>query len=104
VHSHSIVLVISYTAPFLILGLVPISALSWAVAKLYLNVSRELKRLDSVMKSPIYAHFTESVAGVSTIRAFAAQERFVRESFKRVDNCNRAHFGLWTSNRWFNMR
>ncbi|KAG5191528.1 P-loop containing nucleoside triphosphate hydrolase protein [Tribonema minus] len=100
----SILVVIAYTAPWLIIALGPISALSWAVGRLYLNTSRELKRLDSVTKSPIYAHFTESVAGVSTIRAFAAQQRFLRESFRRVDACNRAHFNLWVSNRWFNIR
>jgi ABC-type multidrug transport system fused ATPase/permease subunit len=99
----SIVLVISYTAPYLIIGLVPVSALSWFIGQLYLNASRELKRLDSVSKSPIYSHFTESVNGVSTIRAFGAQKRFVAESGRRVDCCNRAHFNLWVANRWFNI-
>lgn len=32
-------------------------------------------------------------------RAFGAQERFVQESYRRVDACNRAHFYLWVSNR-----
>lgn len=36
---------------------------------------------------------------VSSSRAFGAQERFVTESFRRVDACNRAHFYLWVSNR-----
>ncbi|CAM9476059.1 unnamed protein product, partial [Hapterophycus canaliculatus] len=90
--------------PFLILALVPISCIAVLLGNRYLNASRELKRLDSVSKSPIYAHFSESVNGVSTIRAFGAQERFVQESCRRVDACNRAHFYLWVSNRWFNVR
>lgn len=53
--------------PFLILALVPISIIAFIIGKRYLNASRELKRLDSVSKSPIYAHFTESVNGVSTM-------------------------------------
>lgn len=53
--------------PFLIIALVPISILAFMVGKQYLNASRELKRLDSVSKSPIYAHFSESVNGVSTM-------------------------------------
>ncbi|CAM9614599.1 unnamed protein product, partial [Phaeothamnion confervicola] len=100
----AIVVVISYTIPWLVLFLLPISGLAYYIGALYLNCSRELKRLDSVSKSPIYAHFTESVAGVSTVRAFGAQERFVAESSRRVDRCNRAHFNLWVSNRWFNIR
>lgn len=53
--------------PFLILALVPISCIAVVLGKRYLNASRELKRLDSVSKSPIYAHFAESVNGVSTM-------------------------------------
>ncbi|CAN0096597.1 unnamed protein product, partial [Discosporangium mesarthrocarpum] len=98
----AIVVVISYTVPFLIIFLVPVSAVAVWFGIRYLKASRELKRLDSVSRSPIYAHFSESVNGVSTIRAFGAQERFVQESALRVDACNRAHFNLWS--RWFNMR
>lgn len=53
--------------PFLILALVPISCIAVVLGNRYLNASRELKRLDSVSKSPIYAHFSESVNGVSTM-------------------------------------
>lgn len=53
--------------PFLISALVPISCIAVVLGKRYLNASRELKRLDSVSKSPIYAHFSESVNGVSTM-------------------------------------
>lgn len=53
--------------PFLIMALVPISCIAVLLGNRYLNASRELKRLDSVSKSPIYAHFSESVNGVSTM-------------------------------------
>lgn len=53
--------------PFLIVALLPISAIAFVMGTRYLNASRELKRLDSVSKSPIYAHFSESVNGVSTM-------------------------------------
>lgn len=53
--------------PFLIVALVPISGMAFVLGTRYLNASRELKRLDSVSKSPIYAHFSESVNGVSTM-------------------------------------
>ena len=53
--------------PFLVVALLPISAIAFVLGTRYLNASRELKRLDSVSKSPIYAHFSESVNGVSTM-------------------------------------
>ena len=47
--------------------------------------SRQLKRLSSKTRSPIFNHFTESLTGASVIRAFGAQQRFVLESEAKVD-------------------
>ena len=46
---------------------------------------RELKRLDSVSRSPIFSHFGESLEGTSTIRAFRVQPHFIKDSERRVD-------------------
>jgi ATP-binding cassette subfamily C (CFTR/MRP) protein 10 len=43
----------------------------------YRQTSREVKRLSSISKSPVYAHFSESIAGLSSIRAFCVSARFV---------------------------
>jgi len=39
----------------------------------YRSTSRELRRLDSVSRSPIYSSFTETLDGSSTIRAFKSE-------------------------------
>lgn len=41
----------------------------------YRSTSRELRRLDSVSRSPIYASFTETLDGSSTLRAFKSEVR-----------------------------
>ena len=46
-----------------------------------------LNRLDSISKSPIFAHFTETLGGLDTIRAFDATHRFAQDNGDRVD-CN----------------
>ncbi|KAJ2803189.1 hypothetical protein H4R20_002991 [Coemansia guatemalensis] len=72
--------------------------------RLYISSSREIKRLDSTTRSPIYAYFHESVSGVSTIRAFGQQSRFIAEiehligQHMRVDNAYRL------INQWLPMR
>lgn len=91
------------TPKFLIAG-VFIFALYWAIGVLYLNTSRELKRLDSITKSPIYQQFGETLVGISTIRAYGDQRRFVQENMMRVDENNRPFFFMWMSNRWLSFR
>lgn len=72
--------------------------------KYYLRTSRELKRLDSVSRSPIYAHFQESLGGVSTIRAYRQQARFTVENEWRMDANLRAYFPSVSANRWLAVR
>jgi ABC-type multidrug transport system fused ATPase/permease subunit len=67
-------------------------------------VSREFKRLNSVSRSPIYSHFSETLVGVSTIRAYGAQERFMQEMLHRLDTYTASFYLLWMSNRWLYCR
>ena len=74
------------------------------IQRYYLRTSRELKRLDSVSRSPIYAHFQESLGGISTIRAYRQQDRFEQENEWRVDANLRAYFPSISANRWLALR
>lgn len=74
------------------------------IQRYYLATSRELRRLDSVGKSPIYSHFQETIAGVSTIRAYEQQRRFVFENETRLDDNQRAYFPSISCNRWLAVR
>jgi len=51
----------------------------------YVPASRELKRLDSVARSPIYSHFSETLMGSSTVRAYGQSERFMEVNRGRLD-------------------
>ena len=91
------------TPEFTIL-IIPLAALYLYIQKYYLRTSRELKRLDSVSRSPIYAHFQESLNGLSTIRAFRQQKRFLLENEWRVDANVAAYFPSISANRWLAVR
>ncbi|ORZ37968.1 hypothetical protein BCR44DRAFT_1497559 [Catenaria anguillulae PL171] len=90
--------------PLFTLFLIPIGFLCWSIGQYFLRCSRELKRLDSLTRSPIYSLFTETLSGVSVIRAYHHEDRFMADIFKRVDVNHRAFFYLWISNRWLNVR
>jgi len=53
------------------------SVVQQCVQKYYRHTSRELKRISSVTLSPIYAHFSETVTGIVTIRALRQLQRSV---------------------------
>ncbi|KAG2386093.1 hypothetical protein C9374_002539 [Naegleria lovaniensis] len=82
----------------------PILFIYYYVQKYYRSTSRELKRLDSISRSPLFAHFGETLTGVATIRAYRRQEDFMRENEKLLDRNNRAYFAQLVSQRWLAFR
>ena len=90
--------------PIALIPLVPLFVVYMLVQNVYRNSARELKRFDSTTQSPIFNHFTESIAGLSTIRAFRCEERMMRETTARIDYNSR----VWTknnfANRWLGLR
>ena len=96
--------VISTSTPAFLLLILPLGAVYVIYQKYYLRTSRELKRLDSVSKSPIFAHFQESLGGISTIRAYRQQSRFIQENEWRMDANLRAYYPSISANRWLAVR
>lgn len=47
---------------------------------------------DSILRSSLYSHFSESLSGLATIRAYGEQGRFLEDNQKRVDVENRAYW------------
>src|ERR1700712_6075681 len=96
--------VISASTPVFIALIIPLGGLYLYIQRYYLRTSRELKRLDSISRSPIYAHFQESLSGISTIRAYRQQSRFSSENEWRIDANLRAYFPSINANRWLAVR
>ncbi|KAL4991982.1 P-loop containing nucleoside triphosphate hydrolase protein [Aspergillus falconensis] len=99
----TLLVIVNSTPPFLIV-IIPLGYIYFSYQKYYLRTSRELKRLDSVTRSPIFAHFQESLGGISTIRAYRQEERFSLENEWRMDANLRAYFPSISANRWLAVR
>lgn len=99
----TLVLIISITPVFFIFAIL-IMLMFYSIAVYYLTLSRELKRYESILRSPIHQHFSETLIGVTTIRAYGQEHRFMRENLMKIDNNNRPFFYLWVANRWLHLR
>lgn len=99
-----IVILISVITPGFLVAGVFITLVYTAIGAFYLNSSRDLKRLESVQRSPLYQQFGETLNGVVTIRAYGDAPRFVMDNHSRINAYNRPHIYLWASNRWLALR
>uniref|UniRef100_A0A672QTB7 Multidrug resistance-associated protein 1 n=1 Tax=Sinocyclocheilus grahami TaxID=75366 RepID=A0A672QTB7_SINGR len=96
--------VILIATPLVAIIIPPLGLLYFFVQRFYVASSRQLKRLESVSRSPVYTHFNETLLGTSVIRAFGEQQRFIRESDGRVDLNQKAYFPSIVANRWLAVR
>ena len=52
----------------------------------------------------MYAHFSESLGGLATIRAYAESERFTKDFFRKVDTNTKAYMSIKVADRWLSVR
>lgn len=98
---------------FVLIGIVSTMSL-WAIMPLvivfyvaylyYQSTAREVKRLDSITRSPVYAQFGEALNGLSTIRAYKAYDRMANINGKSMDNNIRFTLVNMSGNRWLGIR
>ncbi|CAG5118189.1 unnamed protein product [Candidula unifasciata] len=100
----SVIVVMTYTTPVFLAAAIPILFIYYLVQKFYVPCSRQLRRNESTTRSPIYSHFTETISGATSIRAYDVVERFALESQKRVDINNAFFYAFTSASRWIRIR
>ncbi|KAK2820903.1 hypothetical protein Q5P01_023862 [Channa striata] len=102
--SLSTLIVIISTTPIFAVVIVPLALIYIFVQRFYVATSRQLKRLESVSRSPIYSHFSETITGSSVIRAYGRHSAFVLMNDMKVDENQKSYFPGIVSNRWLGVR
>ncbi|XP_060116445.1 multidrug resistance-associated protein 1-like isoform X2 [Heteronotia binoei] len=97
-------IIILLATPIAAVVIPPLGFVYFFVQRFYVATSRQLKRLESVSRSPVYSHFNETLLGVSVIRAFQEQQRFIQQSDLKVDENQKAYFPSIVANRWLAVR
>lgn len=66
----------------------------------YMDAGRDLRRMESTTRSPIFATFGETLEGIVTVRAFSAERRFLETLLSRIDQTTMFWYNFWMLNRW----
>ncbi|KAL9386523.1 hypothetical protein Peur_019647 [Populus x canadensis] len=99
-----IAVILSYVQVFFLLLLLPFWFIYSKLQFFYRSTSRELRRLDSVSRSPIYATFTETLDGASTIRAFKSEDYFMEKFIEHVTLYQRTSYSEIIASLWLSLR
>ncbi|KAJ3333987.1 Multidrug resistance-associated protein 1, partial [Blyttiomyces sp. JEL0837] len=89
-------LVCYFTKGLFAIVLIPMLAIYYFIQLVYRTSSREIKRIESVSRSPL--------SGLSTIRAYREQDRFIDRTQKLVDTNSAPLYLLYTGQRWIQLR
>ncbi|CAF0918354.1 unnamed protein product [Adineta ricciae] len=98
------IIILLYGSWFAIFALIPLAFVFAFIQRVYIASSRQLRRLDSTTRSPVYSHFGETVQGLSSIRAYHVQKRFIDQSDQLLDRNQSCYFASCVSNRWLAIR
>uniref|UniRef100_A0A8C4HKG9 Multidrug resistance-associated protein 4 n=1 Tax=Dicentrarchus labrax TaxID=13489 RepID=A0A8C4HKG9_DICLA len=90
--------------PWILIPVLPLLLFFLYLRRYFLQTSRDVKRLESTTRSPVFSHLSSSLQGLWTIRAFGAEERFQKTFDAHQDLHSGAWFLFLTTSRWFALR
>jgi ABC-type multidrug transport system fused ATPase/permease subunit len=86
---------VSSVLPIFLVPMLLVAAVNVYLGAMFVSTSRELKRMDSVTRSPLFSNFTETIVGVATIRSFGATRQFLQDMLKYIDTNARPYYYTW---------
>uniref|UniRef100_A0A914DZE1 Uncharacterized protein n=1 Tax=Acrobeloides nanus TaxID=290746 RepID=A0A914DZE1_9BILA len=99
-----VLIVVSISTPlFIIVAILMIIFYIW-ILRYYISTARQLQRLISINRSPIFAYFSESVQGASSIRAYNAVSIFFNNFCEKVNTFINIKYASQTASRWLAVR
>ncbi|XP_055011764.1 ATP-binding cassette sub-family C member 8 [Boleophthalmus pectinirostris] len=96
--------VISYVIPVFLIALLPLAITCYFIQKYFRVASRDLQQLEDSTQLPLLSHFSETVEGLTTIRALRYEPRFRQRLLQFTDANNIASLFLTAANRWLEVR
>ena len=96
--------VITAVLPVALIFILPALVAYYRLQRDYRATARETKRLHSVTRSPRFAHFKETLQGLTVLRAFSKQQLFLDQFHEALAENQRMFYAMCRVNRWFSIR
>ncbi len=96
--------VILVVLPGTIVLIAPTLFFYYRMQRAYRATARETKRLHAITRSPRFAHFKETLQGLTVLRAYGKQEMFLDRFYGTLDENQRMFYAMCRANRWFSIR
>ncbi len=90
--------------PWFGIAILPIGYVYMKVLNYFREVARETKRLESISRSPVFSHFSETLGGLGTIRAYNQNARFIGEFESKVSVNTKTTYNNKVADRWLSVR
>lgn len=81
----AIVLTALFVSIWMLIPMILLAAVCLYVVNLYLDGARDIKRLESNAKSPIFEHVGSALSGLATIRSFGKTDDYLERMFRHID-------------------
>ncbi|CAL8093847.1 unnamed protein product [Calicophoron daubneyi] len=97
------VVLICTSLPWFLLPLIPLTLILIGIQRVYIRTARQLKRIDSVKRSPIFCHFQETLSGLISIRAYDRISQFIAKADYLVDEGQISCYAILACHRWMSV-
>ncbi|RDH28017.1 ASST-domain-containing protein [Aspergillus welwitschiae] len=96
-------IILFVVANYMSLTVPPLLIVCYFLQRYYLRTSRQVRLLSIETKAPLYQHLSETLSGVSTIRAFRRQQWFERNNLLFVDDSQKCVYTLFMIQQWLTL-
>jgi ATP-binding cassette subfamily C (CFTR/MRP) protein 4 len=95
-----VIFIVSSSSPVMLLPATLMGILFFFIRRFYFRTARAIKRLEGLARSPVFSHLSTTLTGLTTIRAFRAQEMFERQFERNLDIHSSVWYLFLASSRW----
>ncbi|OXU26939.1 hypothetical protein TSAR_013829 [Trichomalopsis sarcophagae] len=103
IHIFAAFVVVTTVNPWLIIPAIFVGFVFYFFSLFFIKTSRSIKRLEAITRSPVFGHVSDSLQGLTTIRALRAREILIDEFDDHQDLHSSAWFIFFSGSRGLGM-